>query len=90
MPHRPRIDTLPIQEAVAAASPSAWRDGLVIASVPGAVTVDLLDGGVLVLTTRATPAPGEPVAVHPVAELLAVGDTWYAGRPRTDIGVPAR
>lgn len=75
-----RIDVLPIQEAVATASPSAWRDGLVAAQGDAEVTVVLLDGQISVLSTRATPAPGEPVAVHPVAELLAIGGVWYAAR----------
>ena len=39
MPNRTRIDLLPIQEAVATASPSAWRDGLVSAHEPGTLTV---------------------------------------------------
>lgn len=80
MPQRTLVDVLPIQEAVAAASPSAWRDGLVTVRSEAQVTVSSLDGGVHVLTTRAQPAPGEPVAIHPVAELLAVGGTWFAAR----------
>lgn len=84
MPHPLRIDVLPIQEVVASASPSAWRDGLVQARRDALVTVVLLDGEVRVLTTRAAPQPGEPVAVHPVAELLAVGGDWYAARPFSD------
>ena len=84
MPNRIRVDVLPIQEAVATASPSAWRDGLVVARDQDATTVVLLDGQVCVLSSRATPATGEPVAVHPVAELVAVGGTWYAARPLTN------
>ena len=76
-----RIDVLPIQEVVATASPSAWRDGLVASREQDATTVVLLDGGVLVLSTRASARPGEPVAVHPVAEVLAVGGAWYSARP---------
>jgi hypothetical protein len=72
VPQHTRVDVLPIQEVVASASPSAWRDGLVVAQV---------DGELRVLTTRATPQPGEPAAVHPVAGLLAVGGAWYAARP---------
>jgi hypothetical protein len=34
-----------------------------------------------VLPPRATPQPGEPAAVHPVAGLLALGGVWYAARP---------
>lgn len=79
-----RVDVLPVQAVVAAASPSAWRDGLVTATAPAEVTVTLLDGTVTVLLTRAAPLPGEPVAVHPVAGLLAVGDAWFAARPTGD------
>ena len=81
VPNRTRIDLLPIQEAVAAASPSAWRDGLVVAREPDVITVALLDGGAAVLATRAAPAIGEPVAVHLVAEVVALGGTWYSARP---------
>lgn len=81
MPQHTRVDVLPIQEVVASASPSAWRDGLVVAQGDAQVTVALLDGDLVVLTTRATPQPGEPAAVHRVAGLLAVGGAWYAARP---------
>lgn len=80
-PDPTRIDVLPIQAAVATASPSAWRDGLVVSRSPGTVTVAHLDGGTSVLTTRAAPELGEPVAVHPVAEVVAIGGAWYAARP---------
>jgi hypothetical protein len=81
VPQHTRVDVLPVQEVVATASPSAWRDGLVVA--PGAApgTVARLAGDLHVLTTRAAPRPGEPVAVHPVAGLLALGGVWYAARP---------
>lgn len=81
MPQPTRVDVLPIQEVVATASPTAWRDGIVVAQGDALVTVALLDGDTRTLTTRATPDPGEPVAVHPVAELLAVGGVWFAARP---------
>jgi hypothetical protein len=81
VPQHTRVDVLPIQEVVASASPSAWRDGLVVEQGDAQVTVALLDGELRVLTTRATPQPGEPAAVHPVAGLLAVGGAWYAARP---------
>ncbi len=81
VPNRTRIDLLPIQEAVAVASPSAWQDGLVSHQSPGALTVALLDGRVAELTTSATPAIGEPVAVHLVAEVVALGGAWYSARP---------
>ena len=81
MPNRTRIDLLPIQEAVATASPSAWRDGIVLSRGPGTITVALLDGGATVLATRAAPETGEPVAVHLVAEVVALGGAWYSARP---------
>jgi hypothetical protein len=84
MPQRTLVDVLPIQEAVAAASPSAWRDGLVTARSDAQITVRSLDGRAYALTTRAQPSPGEPVAIHPVAELLAVGGTWFAARASVD------
>ena len=84
MPPRTLVDVLPIQEAVAAASPSAWRDGLVTAGADAQLVLALLDGGTRTLMTRAEPRPGEPVAFHPVAELLAVGGTWYAARPTVE------
>jgi hypothetical protein len=81
VPNRTRIDLLPIQEAVATASPSAWRDGLVTARDSATITVALLDGTAAVLMTRAAPAVGEPVAVHLVAEVVALGTSWYSARP---------
>ncbi|GAA2719164.1 nuclease [Cellulomonas aerilata] len=84
MSQRPLFDVLPIQAAVATASPSAWRDGLVAASDRGTTTVALLDGGLQTFATRAAPAVGEPVAVHPVAELVAAAGAWYSARPVPD------
>ncbi|PVU84385.1 nuclease (plasmid) [Cellulomonas sp. WB94] len=81
MPNRIRIDVLPIQEVVAKASPRAWRDGVVTHREQGVLTVALLDGAWWTLATRADLAIGEPVAVHPVAELVAAGPAWYAARP---------
>ncbi|MCK6211055.1 nuclease [Georgenia sp. EYE_87] len=81
MLNRTLFDVLPIQEVVANASPSAWRDGLVVSQGPGALTVMLLDGQEGTLVTGATPEVGEPVAIHPVAEVVAVGGTWYSARP---------
>jgi len=80
---RTRIDVLPIQEAVATASPSAWRDGIAVSRDQDVLTVVLLDGDVVVLSTRAAPVPGEPVAVHPVAEVVATGGAWYSARSLT-------
>lgn len=81
MPNPTRFDVLPIQEAVATASPRAWRDGVVTDQGPGQLSVALLDGTSRTLATRADLAVGEPVAIHPVAELLAAGAAWYPARP---------
>jgi len=82
--HHARTDVLPIQSIVATASPGAWRDGLVAAREQDALTVVLLDGDVRVLSTSAAPEIGEPVALHPVAEVLAVGGVWFSARALTD------
>lgn len=87
MLNRTPVDVLPIQAAVATASPSAWRDALVASHAGDALTVALLDGQVWVLSTLAAAAPGEPVAVHPVAEVLAVGGAWYSARRLADASV---
>ncbi|MFH5823603.1 nuclease [Georgenia sp. AZ-5] len=81
MNNRSLFDVLPIQEVVANASPSAWRDGFVLSQRPGALTIVLLDGSEGTVMTGAAPEVGEPVAVHPVAEVVAVGGTWYSARP---------
>lgn len=81
MLNRTRNDVLPIQEIVATASPSAWRDGLVVSREGDVLTIVLLDGDPVELSTLAAPEPGEPVAVHPVADVLAVGGAWYSARP---------
>jgi hypothetical protein len=64
---------LPIQQAMAGATPSAWRDGLVLEASGNELSVAFLDGDVV--TLRAFDAiaelgAGEPVAFHPVAEIL--------------------
>lgn len=84
MPNHTPTDVLPIQRAVATASPSAWRDALVVSRAGDALTVAMLDGRVRTLSTLAPAATGEPVAVHPVAEVVAVGDAWYSARVLAD------
>ncbi|WP_028048485.1 hypothetical protein [Cellulomonas sp. URHD0024] len=80
MSDRTQTDVLAIQSVVAKASPSAWRDGLVVSRHGDRLTVTLLDGHVVVMSTIASPALGEPVAVHPVAGLVALGGTWFSAR----------
>ena len=64
---------LPIQRAMAGATPSAWRDGLVLEASGTELAVAFLDGAVqrLRVTGQALAlSAGEPVAYHPVAEIL--------------------
>jgi len=77
---RTQTDVLAVQSVVAKASPSAWRDGLVVSRDGDGLTVALLDGHVVLLSTIASPEVGEPVAVHPVAGLVALGGTWFSAR----------
>lgn len=64
---------LPIQRAMASATPTAWRDGLVLEASAADIAVGFLDGSVTRLR-MVGPAielsAGEPVAYHPVAEIL--------------------
>ncbi|WP_034621662.1 hypothetical protein [Cellulomonas sp. URHE0023] len=80
MSDRTRTDVLTLQAIVANASPSAWRDGLVVSRHQGHLTVALLDGQVVTLGTLAAPEVGEPVAVHPVAGLVALGEVRFSVR----------
>ncbi len=66
---------LPIQRAMCGANPRAWRDGIVTAVHGSEATVVLLDGGVVRLRVAHAEvvAVGDPVAHHPVAEVLSAG-----------------
>ncbi len=72
---------LAMQLAVAAASPHAWRDGIVVARHDDVLEVALLDGGTVALSVETDAEPGTPVALHPVAELLAAGSSRSSARP---------
>ena len=63
---------LPIQRAMAGATPKAWRDGLVLRASGAQIDVAFLDGSVARLSVfeALELAAGEPVAFHPVAEIL--------------------
>ena len=71
---------LAIQRVVACASPSGWRDALVVAVADGSVELATLAGELLQVSTDAPIVIGDPVAYHPVAEVLARGAEWYAAR----------
>lgn len=73
----------PAQEVVAAASPTAYRDAIVVAVHAGRVHLaEIATGSALRLWHHSPVAlsVGEPVAFHPVAGLLAVGDVQFSVR----------
>jgi len=64
----------PIQRCMAASNPSAWWDGLVMAADGSTATLALLNGATVqlrIIGPAVDIAVGEPVAYHPVAELLS-------------------
>lgn len=64
---------LPIQQAMASATPSSWRDGLVLEVAGAEAAIAFLDGSVSrlrVVGPAVELVAGEPVAYHPVAEIL--------------------
>lgn len=64
----------PIQRCMAASNPSAWWDGLVIKADGSTATVAMLNGRTVqlrIVGPAVDIAVGEPVAYHPVAELLS-------------------
>lgn len=71
---------LAIQRVVACASPTGWRDAFVVSVADGAVELATFGGTVERVTTDAPVAVGEPVAYHPVAEVIALGQEWYSAR----------
>ena len=67
---------LAIQRCMAQAAPRSWRDGIVVDLTDGTLALELLDGARVdlhVIGAELALAAGEPVAWHPVAEILAVG-----------------
>ncbi len=81
MHHHHQIGILPIQIAVANASPGSWQDAIVVSAGDGWVhAVGIEDDRQFALVTTARPVVGEPVAVHPVAELLSIGTERYSAQ----------
>ncbi|HWH98064.1 MAG TPA: nuclease [Pseudolysinimonas sp.] len=71
---------LAIQRVMACASPSGWRDALVVSIAEGTAELATLTGEIVRVSTLAPVVTGEPVAYHPVAEVLALGADWYSAR----------
>lgn len=73
----------PIQRCMAASNPSAWWDGLVIEDDGSTATVALLNGSTVqlrIVGPAVDIAVGEPVAYHPVAELLSASSIITTAR----------
>ena len=73
----------PIQRCMAASNPSAWWDGLVIEAGGSVATVALLNGTTVqlrIVGPAVDIAVGEPVAYHPVAELLSAATVVTTAR----------
>lgn len=80
MANTDRLGVLPVQRAVAQASPSFWQDLIVTARSADQVEAVALDGARYRLVTSAEPQIGEPIAVHSIAELLARGGELSTAR----------
>jgi hypothetical protein len=81
--NRNELGVLPVQRAVATASPSFWRDLLVVAFADGRIDAIGLDGARLSFRSSASLQIGDPIAVHPIAEILAVGAQQFPTRAVT-------
>ncbi|MGY2897613.1 hypothetical protein ACVKXF_000225 [Curtobacterium sp. PvP017] len=78
-----RTTILPIQRVMANAAPGAWRDGIVVETRTADAVVAFLDGGVTQLRVASDDAflsVGDPVAHHPVAEILSAGGRQTTAR----------
>jgi hypothetical protein len=74
---------LPIQRLMASAAPGAWRDGIVVETRAADAVVVFLDGAVAqlrVADANSVLSVGEPVAHHPVAEILSAGGRQTTAR----------
>ncbi|MEL5992084.1 hypothetical protein ACOKGD_11080 [Microbacterium phosphatis] len=73
-------EVLPVQRAVVSAWPSAWIDALVMCADAQGLLISTIAGELVSLEAHAAVAPGEPVAFHPVAEVLSVGGRLIRAR----------
>lgn len=73
---------LPVQRAVASAWPSAWIDAVVMCAGGGEAELATLAGERIVLDAHTRVAAGEPVAFHPVAEVLSADGELIRARRR--------
>ena len=78
-----RTTILPIQRLMATAAPAAWRDGIVVETRAADAVVLFLDGSITQLRVADADgvlSVGEPVAHHPVAEILSAGGRQTTAR----------
>lgn len=67
-------------------NPEGFVDGLIVDRTPGSCTVAFLDGSIQVFRVFDAPIdfeelqPGEPVAFHRKAEVLASHERWMSAR----------
>lgn len=80
MSDRTTTGILAIQRAIVSASPSGWRDGIVASTSDGIAQIVTLSGELRIVFTDAPLNAGDPVALHPVGEVLAAGPDWYSAR----------
>lgn len=82
MQRQPTDTISPIRLVMAGANPLAWQDAIVLDADDAVVTLGLLDGAVIEVRSDALVdlVPGEPVAYHPIAEILATGAGWVTAR----------
>lgn len=73
-------EVLPLQRAVVSAWPSAWIDALVMCSDARGLLIGSISGELISIDAQAQVEPGEPVAFHPVAEVLSVGGQLVRAR----------
>ena len=80
MSSKNQLGVLAVQRAVANASPSFWRDLIVVGRAGDSLQAISLDGTRYALQTSARAEAGEPIAIHPIAEILAIGSELLAVR----------
>ncbi len=73
----------PIQRVMARANASAWEDGVVAEATGNTLVIADLDGAITKLRVVGPAVglvAGEPVAYHPVAEILHIGHAQLTAR----------
>jgi hypothetical protein len=78
----PHAQLHPIRLRAAMATPSFWRDATITSvDSDGVISATDLDGNLHVLRVAAEAAVGEPVAIHGVYSVIAIGGGYRALLP---------